>query len=613
MKIKRLSLHSERYGSTGNIGENFRRLLGAPSLDPLQTVIREAVQNVADAAMPSIGPEIRIRIRRLTDDQRRLIDSHVVRALPPEPRSEELLAAMRSRKVLTVMEICDFGTVGLGGPTRSDRIPVGETRTDFIDFLRNIGTARDTVQGGGTYGFGKVALYRASQCSTILVDTLPHGSGTSGRRLMGCHVGRSFEVAENGFRSRFTGRHWWGIPDPEDGVVDPVTGKVAKVLASGLGFPKRNRERCGTSIMVLDFDMNDEDLDTVGRRVVEGLLWNFWPRMMRDTPTDRRFKCHVEVDGSRLSIPFPEDFPPLDLFSKAMLAVRSGTGNDVRAISAQRPAKLLGSLAIERGVRTPRRPVVGEDSLFPSASHHIALMRPIELVVKYLEGTAFPDERLEWAGVFVANDDEEVERAFADSEPPAHDDWIPANFPRGRAKRLVNIALRRLREIAAEMGVTGTAQPGSSSEGPPLARVAGRLGAALEGVGGDGAGRRRATGRGRRTRPRRATTSRPRFERLELSDGGTVAVFSTEVSQDTLCSGSSLTARAAVAIDGSSTSVVDGDIRQPVVVAIGSVDGDLSANGDSLTLAGSEGTFEITVLVLDDCAVTVQADVLTGS
>ena len=613
MRVRGLRLHSERYGSTGNIGENFQRLLGAPSLDPLQTVIREAVQNVADAALPSTGPEIHIRLRQLTADQRDCLDSRVVCALPREPHSEKLLAAMRSRETLTVMEICDFGTVGLGGPTRSDRIPEEESRTDFIDFLRNIGTARDTVQGGGTYGFGKVALYRASRCSTILVDTLPHGSGTSGRRFIGCHVGRSFAAPENGFRSRFTGRHWWGVADTDDGVVDPVTGKAAKDLASGLGFPKRNRERCGTSIMVLDFDMNDEDLETVGRRVIEGLLWNFWPRMMRDTPSDRRFECHVEVDGAQLPIPFPEDFPPLDLFSKAMRVARSGKGNDVRPISSQRPAKLLGTLAIERGMRAPRRPVVGKDSLVPSASHHIALMRPIELVVKYMVGEAFPDERLEWAGVFVASHDEEVERAFADSEPPAHDDWNPAHFPRGRAKSLVNIALTRLREAAAEMGVTGTAQPGSSVGGAPLARVAGRLGAALEGVGGDGAGRRRATGGRRRTQPRRATTSRPLFERLELIDAGTVAVFSTEVSQDSLRSGSTLTARAAVAIDGSSASVVDGDIRQPEVVAISSVEGGLSVSGDSLALAGNEGTFEITVLVADDCAVAVQADVLTGS
>ena len=613
MKTKRLRLHSERYGSTGNIGENFQRLLGTPSLDPLQTVIREAVQNIADAAMPKMGPRIEIRLRRLTRDQRRTLASRVFSELPHEPRSKELLANMCSRKKLAVMEVCDFGTLGLGGPTRSDRIPAGETTTDFIDFLRNIGTARDTEQGGGTYGFGKVALYRASKCSTIIVDTLPHGVGPKERRLMGCHVGASFELPDNGFHYRFTGRHWWGIPDPEDEIVDPVTGGAAKDLASELGFPDRNRSRSGTSIMILDFDTHGEDLDLVGSRVVEGLLWNFWPRMMRDTPPHQRFTCSVEVKGSPLPIPCPEDFPPLDLFSKAMRAIRSGAGSDVRQISSQKPAKVLGTLAIERGLRTPRRPLVEDGSLFPTVAHHIALMRPVELVVKYLEGTALPDERLEWAGAFVTSQEDEIERAFAESEPPAHDDWIPDNFPRGRAKSYVTIALRQLRGVASEMGLTASGQLGNSDSGPPLARVAGRLGAALEGVGGDGAGRRRTTsrGRGRGARPEQAKASTPLFERLEIAEAGTVAVFSTEVSQDVRRSGSLLTARAAVAIEGSKVSRADKDIRHPVVLSIRSSEESLSASGDNLELAGGEGKFEIRILVPDDSAVTVEADVLS--
>ena len=612
MKTERLSLQSERYSSTGNIGENFQRLLGAPSLDPLQTLIREAVQNIADASTPDSGPEIQIRLRRLTREQRITLASQVVSEIPQQPRSKKLLTSMLSRNNLTVLEICDFVTLGLGGPTRADRIPVGEDCTDFIDFLRNIGTARDTEQGGGTYGFGKVALYRASRCSTIVVDTLPHGLGPKGRRLIGCHVGQSFEEPDNGTLCRFTGRHWWGVPDPEDGVVDPATGSAAKDLALNLGFPERSGDQSGTSIMILDFDANDEDLDLVGSRVVEGLLWNFWPRMMRDCPPEQRFKCRVEVDGSPLPIPLPEDFPPLDLFSKAMRGIRSGAGNDVRKIRSQRPAQVLGNLAIERGLRAQRRPLVGDGSLFKPVAHHIALMRPIELVVKYLEGTPLPDDRLEWAGVFVASSEDEVERAFAESEPPAHHDWIPNNFPRGRAKRFVTIALRQLRGIASEMGTTSTSQPLTSDAGTPLARVAGRLGAALDTVGGDGAGRRRGPGRRRVRRPARAKASRPLFKSLELSEAGTVAVFSTEVSQDSCRSGSSLRARAAVAIEGSSmASRIENDIKQPVVLSIACPDGDLSAISDSLELDGAEGMFEIRVLVPDDCAVTVEADVLS--
>ena len=613
MNTGSLGLHSERYGSTGNIGENFRRLLGVPTLDPLQTVIREAVQNIADAALPHTGPEIEIRLRRLTADQRSTLASRVVSELPREPCSRDLLSRTRSRDVLTVMEICDFGTSGLGGPTRSDRIPIGEQCTDFIDFLRNIGTARDTVQGGGTYGFGKVALYRASRCSTIIVDTLPQGTGPEGRRLMGCHVGRSFAVPDNDFDCRYTGRHWWGVPDRTDGVVDPVTGHGAEDLASQLGFPERSADRPGTSIMVLDFDTDEQDLESIGSRVVEGLLWNFWPRMMRDTPGDRRFTCRVKVDGSQIPVPFPEEFPPLDLFSKAMRAVRGGTGDGVIPIRSDRPNKLLGKLVIERGLRTPRHPLVPDGSLFPPAAHHIALMRPIELVVKYLEGTALSDERLEWAGAFVVSHEDEVERAFADSEPPAHDDWVPDNFPpRSRAKSFVNVALRNLKRHASDMGSRPAGQHGASEGGPPLARLAGRLGAALAGVGGDGAGRRRGSRRRRGARPARARASRPLFERLELSEAGTVAVFSTEVSQDARRSGLILAARAAVAIEGSAASRIDEAIRQPEVLSLRSVEGGLSADSSSLTLAGAEGMFEIRVLVPGDCAVTVEADILTG-
>lgn len=612
MTVERLSLHSERYSSTGNIGENFRRLLGAPSLNPLQTVIREAVQNIADAALPSTGPEIHIRIRQLPPKQRAWLNSNVLRRLPKERQSKKLLAAMKSRNTLTVMEICDFHTVGLRGPTRSDRIPSGETKTDFIDFLRNIGTKRDTKQGGGTYGFGKVALYRASQCSTILVDSLPYGTGNGGRRLIGCHLGASFEISNSDFSTRFTGRHWWGIPNPEDGIVEPVTGKAAQVHSERLGFPKRNRQRSGTSIMILDFDANGEDLISVGKQVVEGLLWNFWPRLMRDTPSHQHFKCLVEVEGARLSVPQPEEFPPLDLFSKAMRALRSGEGNDLQQIFCRKPVKLLGNLAIERGLRTTRKPIVSTDSLFPDPSHHIALMRPIELVVKYMEGTPFPDERLEWAGVFVSSHEEEVEQAFADAEPPAHDDWIPANFSRGRAKTYVNVALQRLRERGAEVAASETDQPSTSREGSPLAQLGGQLGAVLDGAGGTGAGRSRSTGHGGGSRTRRVSASAPLFERLEINNGRRMAVFSTIVSQDPGRTGKTLIARANVAVEGGlRTNFDDTDIPQPRVVAIHSADGKLAESGHQLQLAGKDGTFVINVLIPDDYAVTLQAQVLS--
>lgn len=610
MSVRSLHLFSEPYGSTGNMGENFRRLLGAPTLDPLQTVIRESLQNIADAARLGVGPEIQIRLRRLTAHQKSVLASEVLGTLPIEPRSRDGLKAMLSQQEPVVMEICDFRTVGLGGPTRADRIPIDTQRTEFIDFLRNIGIARDTDLGGGTYGFGKVALYRASRCSTVIVDTLPHDADPEGRRLIGCHIGPSFDVCENGMRRRFTGRHWWGVPDPADGVVDPLLGREAEAMASALGFPERDMHRTGTSIMILDFETDGEDLSTLGRRIVEAVLYNFWPRMMQGTPAERRFDCRVEVEGVAIQIPAPEDFPPLDLFTKAMCAARAGRGSYVRRISSLKPQRELGTLAIEKGLRTPRRPLLAEGTLFAPVAQHIALMRPVELVVKYLEGTALPDERLEWAGVFIASDEHEVESAFADSEPPAHDDWIPDNLPKGRGKTFVNVALRELRSHASQLGGAPMGRPSNSQLGPPLAHLAGRLGAALEGVGGDGAGRNRTNGGNSGSRPARARATPPLFVRLEATELGRVAVFSTVVRQDSRLSGVILTSLAAVAIEGSTASQLDDDML-PTVLSIRSSDGARSSEGGALALQGSEGTFEIRVMVPSDCAVTVNADVLT--
>lgn len=609
MSLTLVNLYSEPYGITGNIGENFRRLLGNSSLDPLQTAIREAVQNVSDSAKLGVGPEIVIRVRTLTASQRSVLRQKVLHELPEEETSRAQLSKFLNHKEAVVLEICDFRTTGLGGPTRADRIPIDTKQTDFIDFLRNIGTPRDTEHGGGTYGFGKVALYRVSQCSTILVDTLVTKDGESERRLMGCHIGKSFDIPEGDVYRRFTGRHWWGKRNPGDGIVDPILDDEAKQLASDLGFLPRKKSRTGTSIMILDFQNSNEDSQTIGHRIVELLLWNFWPRMMEDTPDERRFSCAVEVNGTKLEIPKPEEFSPLHLFVRAMRSVRAGMGNGARLISSGRPAKDLGLLAIEKGLRTSRHPFVHSDRLIPEDSKHIALMRPVELVVKYLEGKALPDERLEWGGVFVVSSEHEVERAFADSEPPAHDNWIPSKLPKGSNQTYINVALRELNWYAEDMGSLPLSQTTNNSSGPPLARVAGRLGEVLEGVGGDGGSGGGGGGGGRRTM--RARASRPVFERLEYDNDATIAVFSSNVQQDAHKSGLVLLAKASIAIEGAAAGSIDTSFEQPSVISIRRKDRGSISQSDNLKLDGADGCYEIFVRMPPDCAVTVEAQVLT--
>lgn len=244
----------------------------------------------------------------------------------------------------------------------------------------------------------------------------------------------------------------------------------------------------------------------------------------------------------------------------------------------------VGTLALEKGLRTARRSLVGEGTVLPSVSQHIALMRPVGLVVKYLPGTALPDERLEWAGVFITSDDEDIESAFAESEPPAHDDWIPDNLPKGTSKTLVNVALRELRACAADMGLSSPGGKPGRQSGPPLAKLAGRMGAVLEGVSGDGAERKRGKASGGRATPARARASAPNFLRLESTEAGAVAVFITEVRQNAGRNGRKLSASAAVAVDGGRPIESDAVLPAATIMSVRSSDGNQCAEGESWQL-----------------------------
>ena len=234
-------------------------------------------------------------------------------------------------------------------------------------------------------------------------------------------------------------------------------------------------------------------------------------------------------------------------------------------------------------------------------------MRPVELVVKYLEGQPLPDDRAEWAGVFLASDEPEVEAAFTQAEPPAHDTWEPKNLRSGPARTFVNVALNTLKRRADELGQTATLSPEGGHPGPPLARAAGLMGRFLAGTTGDG-GSHKPSGRPPRTgrQRRRPTASKPLFVRLEHSSNGTVAVFRTTVCQDAHKSGLALRAIASVVMDGKK--IADSSVaQQPVILSFHGSRRTLAANGNELILNGAAGDFDIRVRMSEHAAASVEA------
>jgi len=552
--VTKLQLYSEPFAKTGNMAaEGFRRLLGRPTLGLLQTLIREGIQNVLDAACSDSGPTVLIRLRTLTTDQQEVLSKQV---LSERPRGDSMHADIDialAKPGLQVLELCDFGTEGLSGPTRADTSHDGDEPLNFVNFLRNVGAARDTQQGGGTYGYGKSSLYAMSSCSMIVVDSQTRCAGRSERRLMACHLGAAFDAQIDGSgRRRFTGRHWWGTLDGSDSV-EPVTSETAIALSSGLGMPPRDASQTGTSILIVDPSFGNEDPRSIIDEVIETVLWNFWPRMMATTPPSRKIKVTVELEGRSIPIPEPEDFPPLDLFAAAMAVHRAGS-KELRPILSLRPKKHLGNLAIQMGLRVPRRDsAMREESVIPKQACHIALMRPIELVVKYVVGDPFPDPRFEWAGVFICSDDDEVEAAFALAEPPAHDDWIPNNLPKGREKTFVRVALRQIEELAKTHANPAISASSADGRGPSLAATAAKMGSFLDRVSATGPGRpSRKLGKASSRKP--LSISIPRFVGLHIDDQGkSVAKFLAELQNDASDSALYLVAEPHLVVDGGAT------------------------------------------------------------
>src|SRR5690606_15071514 len=103
-----------------------------------------------------------------------------------------------------------------------------------------------------------------------------------------------------------------------------------------------------------------------------------------------------------------------------------------------------------------------------------------ELVVKYLEGPILESDGFQWAGAFKPVRD--VDNSFADAEPPAHDDWIPAAISDKVRRRDVNVGLREIKKQVQEFLAPTSAGEAKSTSGRSVAALADDLGGLVTGM-----------------------------------------------------------------------------------------------------------------------------------
>lgn len=495
--------------------EGFSKLLGRPSMDPLTVLVRETTQNSWDARLPRASVRYSIDGFTLDNDQWNALAYNVLGDSWPEGLP---LAETFEKDSLDVLVISDRGTHGLGGPTRADQPTDGPT--DYVDLLMNVGVGGHEF-GGGTYGFGKTIAYVVSSARTIVAHSrTSNGLPRPETRLIASGIGDRFVQR----RKRYTGRHWWGRE--KGGAPEPLTGRSAEKLARAVGFPGFDDDETGTSIMVVDPNFGDRDPRDAMRFLADAITWHLWPKMVK---VNGRQPMHFAIswNGDPVPVAHPNDVPPLHGFVQALEALRTNDkpfrrddGLELIEIRAQRPSRRLGRLALYTFVAKPRPLPKGaaerdEDeeeveplnaAAFSGTAHHVALIRAPELVVSYVAGPELPDTTIEWGGVFIC--DRDLDSAFAASEPPTHDDWQPFLVDDKRDRRVVNIALREIRDTArSRIAVAqGPVRAGTAS----VARIADALAGLVGGVPGTGPGRATRQGPGGDARPRRPSITDPR-------------------------------------------------------------------------------------------------------
>lgn len=481
-----LQRFSEPFRATGSLAApGMVNQLGRPDMEAIEVLVREAIQNCWDARRKGVETvEVEIGAWTLDDATIALLRDRVLPNMPPElPLSSQLAKGLR------LLHFADFGTVGLGGPTRAD---VEDKVKDFADFVRNIGQPPDKELAGGSFGYGKAAFYIASKASTIIVDT--YCLKEKERRLIAYGLGDQFREGD----TLYTGRHWWGVIENE--VPEPLRGDEAAALAAELGLPERGPEDYGTTVAIIAPDLHaaaldeDLDLDSAMAFIAECLLWNFWPKMIAPEGQRPAMSFRLTVEGKELDLEDPRRHPRLAPFTEAMELLRDPStappGDPFsirRELECRSPKKQVGTLALcqRATTATPTEGLVTSGAAATGEGlHHVALMRTVELVVTYWAGPVLPVPQRGYAGVFRCAP--ELEQVFRRSEPPTHDSWNHLSLTEPRERKFVKAPFRRMDEIARGLVGTGSAGPGLGAS-VAVGRFADRLASLLGGLGGPGA------------------------------------------------------------------------------------------------------------------------------
>ena len=453
--------------------------LRGANLKPTEILVREAVQNSLDERLPDSEEPVRVRFTRLHLSgarKSRFVDGLCLRTLADRrsyfSRSQrhfgaEVLDGLGDPYTpLPVLIISDFNANGLGGRwhrrgSRDDR---------FFNLVLSIGGSRkqsedeadDSINALGSYGYGKMAFAMSSPIRTVLYySTFSSTTATDGVHARAMASSFLPEHTDTKEAIDYAGQAYLGTGSSRSDERiprEPLSNSDAHAWIQQLGVPLRADADTGTTVVIPGAPASLREVALCCE------TW-WWPRM-RDPDISRRVLFEFADDeGSRITCD-PRSHPGLGPFLDCHRVIVDGHADDRHALKAvrvlprgqRRAAGRLALRALPSDVGEPG-PLDSENA--DELPTGVALIRD-GLVIRYDPSLAHEDKP-PVAGVFVPDPDPETLRAFALSEPPAHDDWVENS---GRLQdrftwgaEFLRLTKKRLRTLTRDFQTQLASQP----------------------------------------------------------------------------------------------------------------------------------------------------------
>ena len=428
-------------------GRAVLKTLNSNILSPTEVFLRETVQNSFDAKKSDVD-HINFQMRAFKFPKEQY--EYLLSLFPLKDKNDE--PSFFKRNILKNLapdminlEVTDTNTTGLIGTAG---IPEGEdakkAKQNFYNFVYGTGNDKEQLAvSGGSYGFGKAALYLYSKARIILIYSKTHKKNGEYKSKF-IIVSNIENVKDNG-----ADRCWWGskksFKNRTGEYIAPLVA-TADIVAQNIGFTPFEAEETGTKLLLLnagptlnEFRAEKRFEDIFKKDMPRYIVHWYWPKIITN-----EIKFSLIFEDKEIPIDDIENVYPYNIFAQALRYYNNpGSGitrfgfnsNTYRKVEYGNQKQLVGTVALKESIIQKKPDYSDLLTIFNTNNPVIACMRAIGHIVYYYE-VPIPTGNISiqktYYGIFKVDpkasyfvDGEKilVDNYFREMENTTHDEW----------------------------------------------------------------------------------------------------------------------------------------------------------------------------------------------